>query len=66
MQTDETLIVGWPSIARECGRSPQSLRQAHSDGMLPVTPIKRGHRVAMTPAMIQELVAQPKTKAPAA
>lgn len=66
MDFNDDLVIGWTAIGKACGKNPVTLRQRHAAGLLAVQPIRQGYRVAMTPAMIQELVAQPKTKAPAA
>lgn len=56
----EALVIGWASIAQECGKNARDMRQANADGRLAVKPLKIGHQVAYTPAMLATLKASLK------
>ena len=52
-----TLVFGWRGIGRAVGKGAHALAAQYSYGTLPVTPLKYGHAVAMTPSMIEQLKA---------
>lgn len=51
------LTIGWRDIGAAVGSNAKTLTQAHSQGRLPVQPMKLGHIVAMTPDQIRSLEA---------
>jgi hypothetical protein len=55
VSNNQNLVIGWRNIAQATGRNPHTMAQAASFGTLPVTPLKVGNRVAMTPEQISTL-----------
>ena len=49
------LVAGWRAIGQSVGVKGHNLAARYSSGTLPVQPIKVGHAVAMTPAMVEQL-----------
>ena len=50
-----TWVTGWRAIGQSVGVVGHNLAARYSNGTLPVQPIKVGHAVAMTPAMVEQL-----------
>jgi len=52
-----TWVTGWRAIGQSVGVKGHNLAARYSTGTLPVQPIKVGHTVAMTLAMVAQLKA---------
>lgn len=49
------MVIGWRAIGQASNLNPASLCNANSLGLLPVTPMRVGSQVAMTPEQIEVL-----------